>query len=174
MKRRVCLAVLDLCFLVLIAERGLTIDVCERAPKYKVAISSYGQGSGIFLLHISLGEASVTPECLRKLALELRAKYSSHYRRILADVFTSYRAAKISNFTYEQQGYGDLDNAHRARYWLDQDKGEEYRKWSPELWEECSRRSSTTPMAKRRSSPTTSPTIIVSRARSTTTRPTTT
>jgi len=104
------------------------VTVCEGAPKYKVAISSYAKGSGIFLLHISLGEASVPPECLRKLVLELRAKYSAHYRRVLAEVFTSYRAAKISNFTYEQQGYGELESAHRARYWFDQDKGEEYLK----------------------------------------------
>ena len=131
MKRRVCLTVLCLCFLASIAERGLTIDVGEGAPKYRVAISSYAKGSGIFLLHISLGEASVTPECLRKLVLELRAKYSAHYRRVLAEVFTSYRAAKISNFTYGQQGYGELESAHRARYWFDQDKGEEYLRFFP-------------------------------------------
>ena len=49
----------------------------------------------------------ITRQRLERLVCELKLRYSK-YSRLSVAIFTTYKAAKITNFTYEQEGYTDL------------------------------------------------------------------
>ncbi len=110
--------------------RSSSTSVARNDVKYRVGQSGYDGVSETFFLQISVSEQDITRQRLERLVCELKLRYSK-YSRLSVAIFTTYKAAKITNFTYEQEGYTDLEQAYRARYWIDHNKGEEWLKYFP-------------------------------------------